>query len=83
MRLRITADALEQLGRLSRGDQERLRGKIEHYAAQKDPLKFAKHLTGHDAYRFRIGDYRVIFITEGDTLVIIVIAKRDDAYKDI
>ena len=83
MRLRIRPEALDQLARLPQVVQIRLRQKIEHYASQKDPLKFAKHLTGYDAYRFRIGNYRVIFTVERDAIFILVIAKREGAYKDI
>ena len=83
MKLIISPDAQDQLERFPHLDQLRVKTKLLHFTAQKDPLKFAKHLTGYDAYRFRIGNYRVIFSIEKDTIYVLVIAKRDGAYKDI
>ena len=48
-----------------------------------DPLKFAEKLSdsrlGH--YRFRVGDYRVIFDIEGDDIVVLRIGHRRDIYR--
>lgn len=45
-----------------------------------------KKLKGYaDAYRIRIGDYRVVYMVEGDILVVTVVAVRHskDAYNDL
>jgi mRNA-degrading endonuclease RelE of RelBE toxin-antitoxin system len=40
---------------------------VEFYSLQTDPLNFAEPLSGSNEYRFRIGDYRVIFEVIHDT----------------
>ena len=47
---------------------------------QENLFSFAKKLINHDEYRFRIGDYRVLFIIEDDSLKIVKIESRDKAY---
>jgi len=83
MRVGYTAAAVANLDEFSRDVQERILGKVCFYAEQKNPLRFAKHLAGYNAYRFRVGIYRVLFEIQGDTLLILKIMKRDKAYKDI
>jgi mRNA interferase RelE/StbE len=50
---------------------------------EADPLGHAKGLTNTDlgTYRFRIGDYRVIFDLEGDEIVVLRVGHRRDIYK--
>src|ERR1700680_3693097 len=55
--------------------------KMRFYAAQSDPLKFAEALMGSNEYRFRVGDYRVIFEVLHDIIWVIVIKRRDEAYR--
>jgi mRNA interferase RelE/StbE len=81
MRVRFTEDADEQLERLPKRLQIRIVEKIDHYAQQPDPLAFAERLTGSPNYRFRIGDYRVIFEVLHDIVWILAIKRRDDAYR--
>ena len=64
--------AAEQLAKLPPVVQERIKSKLDFYIHQKDPLHFAKRLTGLEAYRYRIGDYRVLF--EADSKVVYVLA---------
>ena len=54
---------------------------MRFYAAQSDPLKFAEALTGSNEYRFRVGDYRVIFEVLHDIIWVIAIKRRDEAYR--
>jgi mRNA interferase RelE/StbE len=81
MRVRFTATADDQLDRLPHRLQVRIVEKIELYSLQPDPLKFAEPLTGSNEYRFRIGDYRVMFEVLHDTLWVIAIKRRDEAYR--
>ena len=48
-----------------------------------NPLQFAERLTNFDfgEYRFRIGDYRVSFDIENNTVKILKIGHRKDVYK--
>jgi mRNA-degrading endonuclease RelE of RelBE toxin-antitoxin system len=55
--------------------------KIRFFVSQSDPFQFAEPLTGYDAYRFRVGDYRVTFELEDDTARVLSIRRRDEAYR--
>jgi len=81
MRVKFTLTADDQLDRLPRRLQERIIEKVEFYSAQSDPFKFAEPLTGASEYRFRIGDYRVIFEVIHDTIWVLAIKRRDEAYR--
>jgi mRNA interferase RelE/StbE len=81
MQVRFTETADEQLDRLPHRLQVRIVEKIEQYSLQPDPLKFAEPFTGSNEYRFRIGDYRVIFEVLHDTLWVTAIKRRDEAYR--
>ena len=49
----------------------------------KDPLKFAEKLTDSSlgTYRFRVGDYRVVFDLEGVEIVVLRVGHRKEIYK--
>ena len=55
---------------------------MRFYIEQGQPLKFAKRLTDYreGEFRFRIGYYRVVFDVKDNTIYIIKIDKRDQAY---
>lgn len=48
-----------------------------------NPLKYARRLTHSSlgSYRFRIGDYRVIFDIEENDIVILRVGHRKEIYK--
>ncbi len=81
MRVRFTETADSQLDRRPRRLQKRIIEKVEFYALQLDPLQFAEPLTGSNEYRFRIGDYRIIFEVFHDTIWVTAIKRRDEAYQ--
>jgi mRNA-degrading endonuclease RelE of RelBE toxin-antitoxin system len=60
--------------------RKRVAKKMRFYARQPDPLQFAEPLSGAHNYRFRIGDYRVIFKVQHDVLWVMAIKRRDKAY---
>jgi len=76
-----TDTAKRQLKKLERHIQERVVDKVRFFVSQSDPLEFAEPLTGYDAYRFRIGDYRVTFELEEDMVRVLSIRRRDEAYR--
>ena len=76
-----TDTAKRQLKKLEYDLQERIVDKVRFFVSQSDPLEFAEPLTGYDAYRFRIGDYRVTFELEDDALRVLSIRRRDEAYR--
>lgn len=63
-------------------DQRRaIMAKIDTYAA--DPASLTnnvKRLRGSQHMRLRVGAYRVIFVVEGDTLVVTAVGHRRDIY---
>ncbi len=46
-------------------------------------MRHAEKLTQSDlgSYRFRIGDYRVVFDLEGEEIVVLRVGHRKDIYK--
>jgi mRNA interferase RelE/StbE len=58
-----------------------IRSKISAYA--KDPASQAnnvKQLSGSDAFRLRVGDFRVLFTETDTTLTILDLGPRGDIY---
>ena len=74
--------AVKSIQKLPLQIKKRLKAKLEFFAAQDDPLTFAKALTKpSDAqYRFRVGRYRVLFDLEEESLVILLVQHRKDIY---
>lgn len=60
-RLLYTQRAVRDIRKLNRRAKQRIKAALEKY--QENPLQFAEKLTDSQlgTYRFRIGDYRVIF----------------------
>lgn len=77
--LRFGSRALKDLRRLDKQLSKRIVDRIEFVA---DDLRGdVKKLTDHSAqYRLRIGDYRVLFDIEGETIVIQRIRNRREVY---
>jgi len=76
-----TDTAKRQLKKLEKYIQERIVDKVRFFVSQSDPLQFAEPLTGYDAFRFRVGDYRVTFEVDDDALRVLSIRRRDEAYR--
>jgi mRNA interferase RelE/StbE len=80
----------KDLGRLDPALVQRILKKVDEYAKRRDPLEFAKKLKEFvvDTYRFRVGDYRVIFRLDPQSqqLVILVVLRvrhRKEVYKNL
>lgn len=75
--------ALRQLKKLPKDVQKRIIEKLDFYCDQPNPLQFADFLTDHrlGQFRFRIGDYRVVFDMEGEVLTILAVGHRREIYK--
>lgn len=81
-----TPKAEAHLKDLSKNVSVRILEKIRWFCEQKDPLEFAEPLSGTEEklYRFRIGNYRAIFmIKEGVPTIVMVLAvqHRSKAYR--
>lgn len=78
-----TRRAEKDIERLDWAVKERIGKTLVRY--KMDPVKYAERLidSGLGAYRFRIGDYRVIFDIEGHDIVILRIGHRKEIYRKI
>lgn len=79
----FTAEAFKDFKRLTPEIQKRIVKKLDYFVASGQPLKFAESLINYEIgqYRFRVGDYRVIFDIEGQTIVVLTLGHRKDIYK--
>ena len=82
-----TAKALKDLQSLEKDTAQRIVEKVKVYSEDDNFLSRAKVLTGSlsGMYRYRVGDYRVLFEVEASGVVIILmilnIKHRKDVYK--
>lgn len=79
----VAPQAFQNLKKLPPEVQKRILAKLEYFISTPNPLFFAEYLKNHKIgqYRFRIGDYRVIFDVEGDLIIILDLGHRRDIYK--
>lgn len=86
MRYEISFDpgAFRELGRLPEAARSKLAAVIARLADEPRPPGCTK-MSGADAYRVRVGDYRAIYAIRDDRLVILVVkvGHRSDVYKDL
>ncbi|MEN8253043.1 MAG: type II toxin-antitoxin system RelE/ParE family toxin [Patescibacteria group bacterium] len=63
--------------------QTKIINKLEYFLETRKPLSFAKQLKNFELgeYRFRIGDYRVIFDLEDEVLVVHKVGHRREIYR--
>ena len=82
-RLTYTERAIKDILKLDLQIKQRIGKTLLRYAG--DPLKHAKKLTDSrlGEYRFRIGNYRVIFDLEGDEIVVLRADHRKDIYRKL
>ena len=64
--------------------RKRILRKLKFYSSQENPLRFAEKLKDYrlGEYRFRIGDYRILFDTENHKIIILKVGHQKDIYKD-
>ncbi len=78
-----TTRAVRDIRKLDDSVKRRLKLALERYA--ETPLQFAQRLTDSKlgTYRFRVGDYRVIFDVEDDKVIILRAGHRQDIYRGV
>lgn len=79
----FTLQALRQIKKLPKNIQKRIIKKLDFFC-QRNPLNFADFLTDSRLgdFRFRIGDWRVVFDREdGDSILILAVGHRREIYK--
>ena len=80
MKLAYTTSAIRTLKKLPPAERSRIIAKIEAYASAPENLPKVKSLTDRDGYRLRVGDMRVIFMLDEDTLTVTAVGHRRDIY---
>ena len=82
MEYAFKGNSIKEFSRLPKKIQRQIKQKLEFYMSTKFPLDFAEHLTHFEfgEYRFRIGDYRIAFDVENDTVKILKVGHRKNIY---
>ena len=81
-RYRFEPKALKKLSKLPRNIQQRIFSKMDYFC-QKEPLVYAEKLTDRQSgeFRFRVGNYRIIFDIEDDLITILDVGHRREIYR--
>ena len=79
--LGYTRRAARDISKLQKSVKERVRKSLEKYA--EEPFFHARKMVDSTLgnYRFRIGEYRVLFDIEGDEIVILRVGHRSEVYR--
>lgn len=83
-RIKFKASADKRFSKLPKDTQIRIIEKLEFFLSQPNPLTYAEILTDPKIgkYRFRIGNYRVVFDLEQDEIIMILdVDHRKDIYR--
>lgn len=83
MELFFAKSASRQFQKLPKSIQKRIDGKLRFYLSQRNPARFADALKDFSfgGWRFRIGDYRLLFDIKKDKIIVLKIGHRKDIYK--
>lgn len=78
----VTDDFEKDLKKLDANKAERVKEKLRFIRVQENPLFYAKKLQGYkDIFRFRVGDFRLIFRLQKNTLIFLKVSHRKDIYE--
>jgi mRNA interferase RelE/StbE len=72
-------EALRELEELESSVSRRILDKIEKMSEEPSSCD-VKKLKGSDYYRLRVGDYRVIFVFEGNIIKVLKVGHRQQIY---
>lgn len=78
----ITRIAIKQIAKINKKDIPILRNRIASLGKNPRPVGYIK-LKGEDAYRIRVGDYRVIYEIDDEKIIVTVvtIGHRREAFR--
>ena len=78
-----THRAFKDIRRLEKNVKRRIGKSLERY--REKPLKYASQLidSKFGMYRFRIGDYRVIFDIEDEKIIVLRVGHRKNIYRQL
>jgi mRNA interferase RelE/StbE len=80
--VRFKPSAAKAFAKLDKAVQERIAPKLDALATTPRPPG-AEKLVGEDAWRIRVGDYRIVYAIEDRVLVVLVlhVGNRREIYK--
>lgn len=83
IKYRFTPKAFKEFKKLDLDIKRKILSKLDYFCSTDTPTVFSKHLSDSimGEYRFRIGDYRIIFDADGDGIRILKIGHRREIYK--
>ncbi|OGM76536.1 hypothetical protein A2188_02875 [Candidatus Woesebacteria bacterium RIFOXYA1_FULL_43_9] len=75
--------ALKDIKKLPKDVQIRILKKLDYFVSTDNPLQFADRLINFEigTYRYRIGNYRVIFDLEEEVVVVITLGHCREIYR--
>ena len=75
--------AAKEISKLPDHIKKRLKAKLEWFIDQDNPLEFAQPLTkpADAQYRFRVGNFRLLFDVEDNKIVVLHIQHRREVYR--
>lgn len=81
--LKYTKNAVGAIQKLPPQVKKRLGRKLLWFSEQPNALSFAKPLTkpADAQYRYRVGNYRILFDLVGNDIVILYVQHRKDVYR--
>ncbi len=82
MRIVFTDRARKDWRRLPYSAQNQIRDTLSFYIKSGNLLKFAEKLNNYawGEYRFRIGDYRIVFDIHSDSIIVLRVGNQRDIY---
>jgi len=80
---RFSPRASKDFLKLDSSIQERILAKLDYFCSTDSPTWFSRHLSDVSIgqYRFRVGDYRVIYDIDKNGIRVIRMGHRRDIYK--
>ncbi len=79
----VTTSFLKSLQKLEKKVQQRIKKKLQFLSTIKNPTSLAKRLKGKkDIFRFRAGDYRIVFKLKGQEIILLLVKHRKDIYEE-
>jgi mRNA interferase RelE/StbE len=82
-KIAYSKQAIKTLSKMPANESQRIRSNIRQYADDPaSPANNVKKLQGRDAWRLRVGDWRVLFDENDVVIEVIRIAPRGGVYED-
>lgn len=82
MEIIFSQRAAKEFRKLPANIRKRLKQKLFFYSLQPNPLSFAKPMTNSSfgGYRFRVGDYRILFDYSKSRIMVLKVGHRREIY---